>query len=694
MKPSVATGLFRFFVLLLPLSCHLHAEYQVADNRQIGQAIAQDIRTFLNAAEQTKENIDYQPFIVSVYHGKELEKVGITTLEEALMLTPGIDIFNDNFNFKSVSFRGSNPLAFGQSKLFIDNILVNELLVDGYTPYLQMPIEMIKRIEVTRGPGSQSEGINAYAGSIHVFTYAEAVKGLTKESRGFLRGGSSDFIGGGAVLHTQAGSTHIDIDLYYREDDRSRYAGWDALSQGTLGDYNRQFSQNGDAPLALRNYALGVSIFGGGWALKGRLLRYDQDAAYGSNYVLPPDEDSLKLPRAYLELSRSDTYAGCWESELKLGYTYDGFDLYNRSLPPGFAFPALSDPTTIVVYPEGFYSDLETRQQQWYHSTTLRYKGLEGHRISTGYRFGWDKTTYQHTRSTNRDTGTGMVDYSDTYPFIDENASRDSLVLFIEDLYDLGEDASLQVGLNYENNSQIDPSFNPRAALVWRYDADKILKLLYSHSIRTPSWQELYIRNNRTRIGNKNLEAEKVHAFEVEHVWDIAARHHLKTNVFFLDNRDQIGRDPETRQFQNRNDSTITGLELEYRGHISASDSIYANYTWQHARVNDESAPYVADHLAKGYYLYKFDASWSAAATALYVSQKEREPTDPREALDAYFKADLTLNYADSDLGLDITANLANVFDARIKSPSEPYTYSEDYLLDGRRFMLSIRKAF
>ena len=41
-----------------------------------------------------------------------------------------------------------------------------------------MPIEMIKRIEVVRGPGSQLDGVNAYAGSIHVITYAEEIEGF------------------------------------------------------------------------------------------------------------------------------------------------------------------------------------------------------------------------------------------------------------------------------------------------------------------------------------------------------------------------------------------------------------------------------------------------------------------------------------------------------------------------------------
>lgn len=660
----------------------------------IGRSLQEDILTYQEAAVQTKENIDYQPFIVSIYHGKELEKIGIATLEEALMLVPGIDIFSDSLNLKSVSFRGSNPMAFGQSKLFIDEILVNDLQMDGYTPYLQMPIELIKRIEVTRGPGSQIEGVNAYAGSIRVFTYAEDVKGLKKDNRIFIKGGSDQAFGGGTTLHTEDEGIAVDLDFFYQQDDTSRNAGYDALSQGTLGEANKQFSQNGDASLALQNFSLGLALSSGGWSFKSRLLKYNQDAAYGVNYALPGDNDSFKLPRAYFELARTKQWNQDWESEIKLGFLHDAFQLDTRALPPGVIYPTQSNPNQYTIYTDGFYSHYETRQQQWYQSGTIRYRGLPGHLISGGWRLGWDKTTYQKTVSTNRDTGVGLVDYSDTFPFADENARRNSLVLFLEDRYEINDAATLLFGLNFADNSHISPAYNPRFALVYPYSSQRIVKLLYSRSIRSPSWQELYIMNNQARVGNRNLDPEKVDAFEIEHIWSFLNDQHLQFNLFHLINRDQISRNPETHQYQNRNDGKNRGIEIEYRGHLCHSDSLYANYTWQYATVNGAPAPYVARHLAKGYYLYRLTPNFSTALHATYISKKRREADDPRDDLDAYIKTDWAVNYFSSYLDAELSMRINNLFDSDIRTPSEPFTYADDYPLGGRTFLLTLKKEF
>lgn len=84
---------------------------------------------FNSVATITKQNEQYQPYIISVFKGKELEKLGISNLKEALMLVPGVDMATDNFNNQTSIFRGSNSLAYGQTKLFIDDVLVNNLFL-------------------------------------------------------------------------------------------------------------------------------------------------------------------------------------------------------------------------------------------------------------------------------------------------------------------------------------------------------------------------------------------------------------------------------------------------------------------------------------------------------------------------------------------------------------------------------------
>ena len=163
-----------------------------AKTDDILSSISNDMEHFNEVATVTKENESYQPYIISVFQGKELEKLGISNLKEALELVPGVDMATDNFNNQTPIFRGSNSLAYGQTKLFIDDVLVNNLFFDAYSEYLGMPVEMIKRIEVVRGPGSKTDGINAYAGSIKVITYAEDFKGFESDDKLVFKYGSQN----------------------------------------------------------------------------------------------------------------------------------------------------------------------------------------------------------------------------------------------------------------------------------------------------------------------------------------------------------------------------------------------------------------------------------------------------------------------------------------------------------------------
>ena len=161
-----------------------------ADSDDLLSLITNNMDHYTQVATVTKENEHYKPYVISVFKGKELEKLGIVNLEEALGLVPGVDMATDNFDIKTPIFRGSNPQAYGQSKLFIDGVPANNLFFDSYSEYFKMPVEMIKRIEVIRGPGSKTDGYNAYAGSINVITYAENIDGFGNGDSAFIKAGS------------------------------------------------------------------------------------------------------------------------------------------------------------------------------------------------------------------------------------------------------------------------------------------------------------------------------------------------------------------------------------------------------------------------------------------------------------------------------------------------------------------------
>lgn len=131
-KNSLLNSLkFSSVVLLLLGFANLKAK-----TTDIVDSISNDMKHFDEVATITKQNEHYQPYIISVFHGKELEKLGVSNLKEALELVPGVDMTTDNLNNQTPIFRGSNSSAYGQSKLFIDGVAVNNVFSDGYSEYL------------------------------------------------------------------------------------------------------------------------------------------------------------------------------------------------------------------------------------------------------------------------------------------------------------------------------------------------------------------------------------------------------------------------------------------------------------------------------------------------------------------------------------------------------------------------------
>ncbi|OHE04771.1 MAG: TonB-dependent receptor [Sulfurimonas sp. RIFOXYD12_FULL_33_39] len=656
-------------------------------------SISGDMAYFNEVATATKQNEHYQPYIISVFQGKELEKLGISNLKEALRLVPGVDMATDNFNNQTPIFRGSNSLAYGQSKLFIDDVPVNNLFFDAYSEYLGMPIEMIKRIEVIRGPGSKTDGVNAYAGSINVITYAEEFEGFETNDNVVAKYASHDYRMGGFMKTYKSKDLKVFVDFYYQQDDKKLPSGPDGLSRGALGANNIPLSQSGDAPLWLKDYSLGVNIKYKDFSIKSRLLEHTQGSAYGINLALPLESDRLKLPSYYLEAGY-DKEINDFKVDIKAGVKYDAFDSYSKLAPDGLVL----GPSTFL---DGIYGEHYALQRTLYQSSYLKYSGISNHVITTGYRLINEETIDMSSKLSNRATGdVALVDYTNTLPFFDADAKRDIAIFSLQDEFSFNNDLSFIYGFNYEQTSYQNAGFEPRISMVYQLDTKNIFKAIYSRSHRNASWQEMFTMNNRARVGSSDLEPEKVDAFEVAYINKFSNDSYLQTNLFYLLNKNQIHNSTTDPVYKNIVDTDIYGLELEYKGHISSVDQLYMNYSYVTGTSNirdiakSEALSNVAHHLAKGYYIYNLNPSFSLSGLAYYVGSKNRVSTDAREKVDAYTSFDTALQYKNLQNDYTLTFSIKNIFDADIRYPSAQNTYSQDYAQERRTFLISLKKEF
>ena len=111
------------------------------------------------------------PGTTTIITGEMIRQLGLLNLADVFRLVPGMTVGAVGSNQPVVSYHGT--VAYEQRRL--------QVLVDGRTAYmpsladvdwntLPVPLELIERIEVSRGPNSAAYGINAFLATINIIT--------------------------------------------------------------------------------------------------------------------------------------------------------------------------------------------------------------------------------------------------------------------------------------------------------------------------------------------------------------------------------------------------------------------------------------------------------------------------------------------------------------------------------------------
>lgn len=646
-----------------------------ADNVSLLDSINNDISQTTQIATQSNQNIDYQPFILSVWEQKDLFAFGATNLKDALMLIPGVDLMGDSINNRAMVVRGSNPLAYGQTKMVIDGVTVNDLAFDSYNTYLNFPIELIKRIEVVRGPGSFIDGVNGYAGTINIITKAHDT--MRNGDKGSLFGGigNQESRQLGFWQHFDLRGLVLSIDGFYYQDD--------AQSPVKATD---KYGYYDFAPLNNEQYNLGFSLRGNNTYLIGRINDHTYGSAFGNFYALPNDEGKQSTPSWYIESGYSTPVATDALLKIKGGIYENSWESNARSLPSGTY--------GLITYPNGYWGDLKLDNRQIYGNLSLTYTGFSNHKIVTGYTVKHEEVTDIQSITTERiNGGVTMVDYSQSAPFLDaEAAHRHTHEFYIEDTINLNDQLALALNVGGTKASSISYHSYKRAALVYQPHHNHIFKTMVGNSYRLPSWQELYTKNNPSRIGNPNLEPEHVTSYEGQYIYKPSSSVFIGLNAFYLENKEQITANTTSKEYENIGTRTIKGIETEFRGNYRDEDTFafsYSYITGETIKGNQQTnyLPFASTHLIKGALSYSLLPEIKGAITGRYASEKKRRPDDGRPSTESFCTIDVTLGW-EGENGIYVQGSVKNIFDSTYRYPSTANTYPDDYPVEDRAFWI------
>ena len=129
----------------------------------------------VSIATGTPKSLRTTPGATSIITAAELEAMGAQDIDEALELVPGLHVSHSSFIYASRYFIRGIVSTYNPHTLLLVNGIPQTSLFTGdrgerMTGMTGLPVSMIERIEIIRGPGSAVYGADAFAGVINIIT--------------------------------------------------------------------------------------------------------------------------------------------------------------------------------------------------------------------------------------------------------------------------------------------------------------------------------------------------------------------------------------------------------------------------------------------------------------------------------------------------------------------------------------------
>lgn len=181
------------------------------------------------SASKKEESSFTAPLSTTTITRNELRTYGVTTIEEAFRLVPGVVVQEKTNGMYDVYIRGLNNIPDGQRSLYAENtntlLMVDGRILNDYMcgmlPWetLQISIEDVERIEVVRGATSALYGQNAIQGVINIIT--DKRNSSNRTIQGSLQMGNNESFLGDVALRTTF-SEKLKLGLTFNIQQRNR----------------------------------------------------------------------------------------------------------------------------------------------------------------------------------------------------------------------------------------------------------------------------------------------------------------------------------------------------------------------------------------------------------------------------------------------------------------------------------------
>lgn len=635
-------------------------------------------RMEVRIATGTPKPITEVPAIASVITADELKAMGAQDLDSALEMVPGLHVSHGGFIYASRYFMRGIVSTYNPHTLVLINGIPQTSLFTGdrgerLVAMTGLPVQMVERIEIIRGPGSAVYGADAFAGVINIIT-----KRPEDMHGGQFTASYGSFNTPRASLQqaTSLGPVKSLLSLSYsRSDGDSPLINTDSQSSldalfGTSASY-----APGPANLAWKNLDARSDMLWNDFRLRMSYRRSEGETAQGINESLDP---GARFPHHRGSVDLTWHAPGLWQDwdiESQASYLYSDFRNPTgiRQFPPG----------AFGLFPDGVLQKPELSEENARFHLVALYRGMDHHQIRFGSGYYWgdifkttDSVNYQLLPGNPipQPRPGGLQDVSDSpEAFLPEN-QRTSHHVFAQDEWQMATNWQLTTGVRYDHFSDFGGATNPRLAVVWNTTPNLTTKLLYGEAFRAPAFFELYATNNPVALGNPDLEPEKLKSMEAGFSWHPESSWTWDINFYHFHIHDFIDfvSDPGTSTFTARNTGRIegTGVETEVRHQWSNRLQLLVNFSHQQTRdkTSNASLGLTPTEDASLRLIWEPVSRWQVTPQLVWVGETKRQAGDPRRPMDGYTTLDLTVRRVWPDGSISFVSR--NLFDAYVQEAS------------------------
>lgn len=539
----------------------------------------------VTGATRTEQKSSLTPAVVSLIDAKDIQAFGYESVAEVLAHVAGF-IETDDLVTHNFGVRGSNAGLRAGSRMI--KVMIDDQPVafrstqQNFIGLELIPMKMIKRIEVVRGPVSALYGANAFAGIVNIVTYG---------GQYFDEVGS--FASAAATYNEHAGMGQR----------------FNLATGGVKNDWSYTFgasyAQDDRAGLALPRRSPLYDLFESG--RNGRRLSMDEDesqpvSAYGRVQWSPNKQRSVTLSGHYQQIEADQSFNDLkplrdsgvnhvaqaqgflrldWQDKLAKNIDLRTYAAYSQGEP-------LND-DRIEVGASSYYLEREFGYQAWDVGSELVWKPSARQSFLLGLDYSHETHDLEHFYQVERSTGQRLILNA---PY---EARFSNFGIYAQWQYQfknrwLKTRWHSLLGYRFDQHSVTDAQSSLRMGFVGELPEGRVLKLLFGQAFQAPSAELLYRDAvlGGDIVGNPDLQYQKVNTLEASLLVPLNEHLHLTHTVFLTQTEDLVLYQSTQSNFIARNstDSKTYGWEMELRYDYKDWRG-YFNMLWQHTELDD-----------------------------------------------------------------------------------------------------------